>query len=49
MTSVTKNLMILVAGDNAGPAKIKKAHDQGVAVVSKEEFLDFLETGEIKG
>ena len=49
VTSVTKNLMILVAGDNAGPAKIKKAHDQGVAVVSKEEFLDFLETGEIKG
>ena len=48
-TSVTKNLMLLVAGDNAGPAKLKKAQDQGVAVISKEDFLEFLETGEIKG
>jgi DNA ligase (NAD+) len=48
-TSVTKNLMLLVAGDNAGPAKIKKAQEQGVAVISKEDFLEFLETGEIKG
>ncbi|POR10146.1 NAD-dependent DNA ligase LigA [Diaphorobacter sp. LR2014-1] len=46
-SSVTKNLMLLVAGENAGPAKLKKASDQGVAVISKEEFLHFLETGEI--
>ena len=47
-TSVTKNLMILVAGESAGPSKLKKAVDQGVSVMSKEDFLTFLETGEIK-
>ena len=48
-TSVTKNLMLLIAGENAGPAKLKKAQDQGVTIISKEDFLEFLETGEIKG
>ena len=47
VTSVTKELHYLVAGDNAGPAKLKKAADQGTKVLSKEEFLNFLETGEI--
>jgi len=47
-TSVTKNLMILVAGESAGPSKLKKAVDQGVSIMSKEDFLTFLETGEIK-
>ena len=47
-TSVTKNLMILVAGESAGPSKLKKALDQGVSVMSKEDFLTFLETGELK-
>ncbi len=48
VTSVTKDLHYLVSGDSAGPAKLKKAADQGTKVISKQEFLNFLETGEIK-
>jgi DNA ligase (NAD+) len=48
VTSVTKGLQYLIAGDNAGPAKLQTARDQGTRVLSKNEFLDFLETGELK-
>lgn len=48
VTSVTKNLAFLCAGDNAGPAKLDKARDQGVHVLNREQFLHLLETGEIR-
>jgi DNA ligase (NAD+) len=47
VTSVTKGLQYLVAGANAGPAKLQTARDQGTKVLSKQEFLEFLETGEM--
>jgi len=45
--SVTKNLAFLCAGENAGPAKLEKAQEQGNHILSKEQFLHLLETGEI--
>jgi NAD-dependent DNA ligase len=47
VTSVTKGLMLLVAGTNAGPAKLEKARAGGIAVVERAGFEHFLETGEI--
>lgn len=47
VTSVTKGLMLLVAGANAGPAKIEKARTGGISVLDRAEFDRFLETGEI--
>jgi BRCT domain type II-containing protein len=41
-------LQYLIAGDNAGPTKLQTARDQGTKVLSKKEFLEFLETGELK-
>lgn len=46
VTSVTKDLHFLVAGENAGPAKLEKARQQGARVMSKAEFVAMLETGE---
>lgn len=45
--SVTKNLAFLCAGENAGPAKLGKAREQGNHILSKEQFIHLLETGEI--
>lgn len=45
--SVTKSLMFLCCGNNAGPSKIAKAEKQGVKLINKDEFLNILETGEI--
>ena len=47
VTSVTKGLMLLVAGANAGPAKLAKARGDGIAVVDRADFEKFIETGEI--
>lgn len=47
VTSVTKGLMLLVASANAGPAKLEKARAGGIAVVDRDGFEHFLETGEI--
>ena len=45
--SVTKGLAFLCVGENAGPAKLQKAKEQGNYVLSKEQFLHLLDTGEI--
>ena len=47
VTSVTKRLFFLVAGAGAGPAKMAKAVQQGVKVVSADEFSLFLQDGVI--
>lgn len=39
VTDVTKAITFLCAGENAGPSKIKKASEQGVPIISEEEFL----------
>ncbi len=45
--SVTRNLAFLCAGENAGPTKLEKAKEQGNHILSKEQFLHLLETGEV--
>lgn len=45
--SVTKGLMFLCCGGNAGPSKMAKAEKQGVKLIDKETFFNILETGEI--
>lgn len=45
--SITVNLNFLCCGDNAGPAKIKKAVEQDVILLNVEEFYNLIETGEI--
>jgi DNA ligase (NAD+) len=47
VSSVTKGLFALVAGPNAGPAKLQKARTQGTRVMTQEQFLAFTETGEL--
>ena len=45
--SVTRQLGLLVLGENAGWKKVSTARKQGIACVSgKDGFEDFLETGE---
>ncbi len=46
-SSVTANLDFLCCGYNAGPKKIEKARHQGVVALSKNQFKEMLETGEI--
>ena len=45
--SVTKKLRYLCTGPNAGPAKLIKAKDQHVILMSPEQFENMLETGEL--
>ena len=48
VTSVTKELAFLCTGENAGPAKLEKAKEQGVHIFSRGQFEHLLETGDIK-
>lgn len=45
--SVTVSLNFLCCGDNAGPSKIKKAHEQNAILLNADEFYNLIETGEI--
>lgn len=45
--SITVNLNFLCCGSNAGETKIKKALEQNVILISSDEFLNLIETGEI--
>lgn len=47
VSSVTKKLAFLCAGENAGPSKLAKATEQGVHILSLEQFHHLIETGEI--
>ena len=47
VSSVTKKLLFLVAGENAGPAKLKKAQEQGTPVIDESRYLRFFEDGEL--
>lgn len=50
VTKVTVNLAALVCGYNAGPKKIEQAINSSgdVEIMNEEEFLHFLETGEVQ-
>lgn len=41
-SSISKKTNFLVAGENMGPAKLKKAEDLGVSLLSENEFLEMI-------
>lgn len=41
--SVTKNLRILVVGQNPGPSKIEKAQTHGCVVTDRTGFMEYIE------
>lgn len=45
--TVTQSLRYLVTGPNAGPAKLQKAHEQEVILLTADQFHATLETGEL--
>ena len=47
VTGVSSVLSFLCTGANAGPVKLERAHDYGVPIMDRAQFLHFLETGEI--
>ncbi|HVE47318.1 MAG TPA: NAD-dependent DNA ligase LigA [Acidimicrobiales bacterium] len=46
--SVSKKTDAVVAGEAPGQAKINKASDLGIAVISEDDFEHLLETGEVR-
>ena len=47
VASVTKKLDFLCGGETAGPKKLEKAIEQGVQILSENEFKNLIETGEV--
>ena len=46
-TKVTAYLNALCCGNRAGPSKMKKASEQGAFVLTEQQFIDVIETGNI--
>jgi DNA ligase (NAD+) len=42
VSSISSKLDYLVAGNNMGPAKLEKANQLNIKILSEEEFLDLL-------
>jgi DNA ligase (NAD+) len=42
VTSISKNTDFVLAGENMGPAKMKKARDLGVKLLTEEEFMEMI-------
>ncbi|MCT8283561.1 MULTISPECIES: BRCT domain-containing protein [Xanthomonas translucens group] len=47
VTSITKNLDFLCTGATPGPTKLQQANDQGVQLLTEQDFLRMLSTGEL--
>ena len=45
LAAVSGNVDFLVAGDNMGPAKLKKAEKLGIRILTEEEFAALLDRG----
>ena len=43
VSSISKKLSYLVAGDKMGPSKLEKANSLGVKIISEQEFLKMIE------
>jgi len=39
-SSISKKTNILVAGENMGPSKLKKATDLNIEIINEDEFLN---------
>jgi DNA ligase (NAD+) len=46
LSSISAKLDYLVAGDKMGPSKLQKAEKLGIPIISEEEFLQMIGTGE---
>ena len=42
ITSVTKKLSFIIAGENMGPSKLEKATQLGIPIISEKEFLEMV-------
>jgi len=42
VSSISKNTSYVIAGDKMGPAKLKKATDLEVSILSENDFIDKL-------
>jgi DNA ligase (NAD+) len=42
VSSISSKTDYVVAGDNMGPAKLKKATDLGITILSEDEFIQLL-------
>ncbi|MCD4772090.1 MAG: NAD-dependent DNA ligase LigA [Bacteroidales bacterium] len=43
VSAISKKTNYILAGENMGPAKLKKANDLGISVISEDEFLKMIE------
>ena len=43
LAAVSGSVDYIVAGDNMGPAKLKKAEKLGIKIISEEEFIRMVE------
>ena len=41
-SSISKKTTYIVAGDNMGPSKLKKAQDLGITIISEQDFIDMI-------
>ena len=42
ISSISKSTSLLIAGDNMGPSKLKKAQELEISIISEEEFLSLV-------
>lgn len=47
VTAVSSITNFVVAGDNAGPVKLRKASEYGALIMNKEQFINLTKTGEL--
>lgn len=45
VSGISSNTDFLIAGEKMGPAKLKKAEDLGIPVISENDFIEMIETG----
>ena len=43
-SSISKNVDLIISGENPGPIKIKKANELGLKIISEEDFYKIIET-----
>ena len=43
-SSISKNVDLIISGENPGPKKIKKANELGLKIISEEDFYKIIDT-----